>query len=51
LSRLRAFPLACEVRQGDEVGRPSRLFLEVDAARRIRVGGGVVEIARGRLRV
>jgi PhzF family phenazine biosynthesis protein len=40
-------PLALEVRQGREVGRPSRLWLEVGADRSIRVGGTVIEVARG----
>ena len=35
------------VSQGDAVGRPCRLGLEVTAERRIRVSGRVVELARG----
>jgi len=35
------------VSQGERVGRPSRLLLEVDAARRIHVAGDVVELGRG----
>jgi PhzF family phenazine biosynthesis protein len=39
------------VAQGAQVGRPSRLVLEVDAARRVRVGGEVVELGRGTIRL
>jgi PhzF family phenazine biosynthesis protein len=39
------------VSQGAQVGRPSRLVLEVDAARRVRVGGEVVELGRGTIRL
>ena len=35
------------VSQGERVRRPSRLLLEVDAARRIHVAGDVVELGRG----
>jgi trans-2,3-dihydro-3-hydroxyanthranilate isomerase len=37
--------------QGALAGRPSRLVLEVDAARQIRVSGDVVELGRGTIRV
>ena len=43
----RPLPLARTVRQGDEVGRPSRLGLRVDANGRIFVSGVVIEIGRG----
>ena len=43
----RPLPLARTVRQGDEVGRPSRLGLRVDAEGRIFVSGRVVELGRG----
>jgi trans-2,3-dihydro-3-hydroxyanthranilate isomerase len=33
--------------QGEQILRPSTLFLQVDQARQIRVGGDVVEIGRG----
>lgn len=44
-------PLPCQLQisQGEYVARPSTLFLEVDARRRIFVSGDVVEIARGTL--
>ncbi len=42
-----ALPLARVIRQGDEVGRPSRLLLRVDDRRRVFVTGGVVELGRG----
>src|SRR5438552_8323865 len=40
-------PQRYAVAQGDAVGRPCRLGLEVTADRRIRVSGRVVELARG----
>jgi PhzF family phenazine biosynthesis protein len=40
-------PQRLSVAQGDAVGRPCRMGLEVGADRRIRVSGRVVEIARG----
>lgn len=36
-----------EIDQGEYVGRPSKLFLELDAKQRIFVSGDVVEIGRG----
>jgi len=42
-----ALPQRIGIAQGDAVGRPCRLGLEVTADRRIRVSGHVVEIARG----
>jgi len=42
-----ALPLRCTVDQGEAVGRPCQLLLAVDTARRIRVGGQVVELGRG----
>jgi trans-2,3-dihydro-3-hydroxyanthranilate isomerase len=42
-----ALPVTLEVRQGDAVGRPSRLGLHVDAARSIFVEGEVIELGRG----
>jgi trans-2,3-dihydro-3-hydroxyanthranilate isomerase len=46
-----ALPFAVSVRQGDAVGRPSRLGLRVDAERNVFVEGGVVELGRGVLRL
>lgn len=44
-------PLPCQLQisQGEYVARPSTLFLDVDAQRRIFVSGDVVELARGTL--
>lgn len=44
----RPLPCAFEIRQGEYAGRPSTLFLEVDADRRILVSGDVVELGTGR---
>jgi len=40
-------PVAVTLRQGDAVGRPSRLGLRVDADRAIYVTGAVIELGRG----
>jgi predicted PhzF superfamily epimerase YddE/YHI9 len=45
----RALPLAATLRQGDAVGRPSRLGLRVEADRTIYVTGAVIELGRGTL--
>ncbi len=42
-------PVRLTISQGEQVERPSRLHLEVDAGGEIRVGGEVVEIAQGTL--
>jgi PhzF family phenazine biosynthesis protein len=42
-----SLPQRITIAQGDAVGRPCRLGLEVTAERRIRVSGRVVELARG----
>ena len=42
-----ALPIRLDVYQGEKVGRPCRLGLEVTSDRRIRVSGRVVEIGRG----
>lgn len=47
LSRDTRLPFTYEVEQGDAVGRPCRLHLQVTPDRAIRVGGRVIEIARG----
>ncbi len=39
------------VLQGDQVGRPSNLYLRVDADSRIFVGGDVIELGRGEIRL
>ena len=42
-----SLPQRITIAQGDAVGRPCRLGLEITAERRIRVSGRVVELARG----
>ncbi len=42
-------PITASLRQGDAVGRPSRLDLRVDAERHIFVTGSVIELGRGTL--
>ena len=44
-------PLAYEISQGEHVQRPSTLYLDVDAERRIFVGGEVVELGRGTITI
>jgi PhzF family phenazine biosynthesis protein len=46
-----ALPQRLAVAQGDAVGRPCRLGLEVTADSRIRVSGRVVELARGTVKL
>ena len=41
--------LRVEIDQGEQAGRPSRLFLELDTAQRILVSGEVIELGRGTL--
>ena len=50
-ARERPLPLAASLRQGDAVGRPSRLGLRVDAERGIYVTGAVLELGRGTIDV
>ena len=45
----RAVPLRLEISQGEAIGRPSSLYLEVSAERGIFVGGDVREVARGHI--
>lgn len=40
-------PLTWQISQGEQVARPSALFLHVDAERRIFVAGDVIELGRG----
>ena len=42
-------PLRLDVHQGAATGRPCLLHLDVDAEKRIRVGGRVIELMRGEL--
>jgi trans-2,3-dihydro-3-hydroxyanthranilate isomerase len=46
-----ATPHSVEISQGEYAGRPSTLFLRIDAERRIFVSGDVVELARGVVRL
>jgi predicted PhzF superfamily epimerase YddE/YHI9 len=39
------------IAQGERVGRPSTLYLDVDTARKIRVGGDVLELGGGTVHV
>jgi trans-2,3-dihydro-3-hydroxyanthranilate isomerase len=45
----RPLPCALTASQGEQVARPSTLFLNVEPSQQIRVGGDVIEIGRGRL--
>jgi PhzF family phenazine biosynthesis protein len=47
----RALPLELEISQGEYTGRPAALRLRVDAERRILVGGEVIELGRGTVRL
>jgi trans-2,3-dihydro-3-hydroxyanthranilate isomerase len=47
----RELPCRFEISQGEQADRPSTLYLDVGADRRIRVGGDVIEIGRGTLTI
>ncbi|MDB5771408.1 MAG: phenazine biosynthesis protein PhzC/PhzF [Burkholderia sp.] len=47
----RSVPASFDIHQGEAVGRPCRLVLNVTADRKIRVGGRVIEIGRGNVDV
>ena len=47
LAMQRPLPAALQISQGEFVGRPSTLYLQVDARQNIYVGGDVIEIGRG----
>jgi PhzF family phenazine biosynthesis protein len=47
VARKRPLPLKATLRQGDEVGRPSRLELRVEPDGAIYVSGAVIELGRG----
>jgi PhzF family phenazine biosynthesis protein len=51
IARGTTLPLKASVLQGDQVGRPCRLGLHVDASQRIFVSGRVIEVGRGEIRV
>jgi PhzF family phenazine biosynthesis protein len=44
-------PLRVEISQGESVRRPSSLYLDIDTERQIRVGGDVIEIGSGTVRL
>ena len=46
-----ALPLALEISQGELVGRPSTLFLDISRERRVRVGGDVIELGSGTMTI
>jgi trans-2,3-dihydro-3-hydroxyanthranilate isomerase len=43
----RALPCALIASQGEQIGRPSTLYLDIDGGGQIRVGGDVIELGRG----
>lgn len=47
----RALPCRFEIAQGEQAARPSTLYLDVDADRRVFVGGDVVELGRGTITI
>jgi len=47
LAMQRPLPATLQISQGEFVGRPSTLYLQVDERRNIDVGGDVLEIGRG----
>jgi trans-2,3-dihydro-3-hydroxyanthranilate isomerase len=47
LSMKRALPVQLQISQGEFVGRPSTLFLDVNRGSQVFVGGDVLEIGRG----
>ena len=44
-------PLELQISQGEFVGRPSTLYLQVTAEREILVGGDVIELGRGAINI
>ena len=51
LAMNRSRPQAFEISQGEYTGRPSTLFLDIDAQDRIHVAGEVIELGRGTIRL
>ena len=47
----RPLPLRVQISQGEFVARPSSLYLDIDAERRIRVAGDVIELGGGTVRL
>lgn len=41
------YPISKTIHQGDEMGRPNRLYLTVDGEQQISVGGDVIDVGRG----
>jgi PhzF family phenazine biosynthesis protein len=51
LAMRRTLPVEIQISQGELVGRPSSLHLEVSAQREILVGGDVIELGSGTIRL
>jgi len=51
LAMNRELPCKLIINQGEQVARPSTLYLDVDAGQQIRVGGEVIELGRGTLQI
>jgi trans-2,3-dihydro-3-hydroxyanthranilate isomerase len=47
----RELPCKLLISQGEQIGRPSTLHLDVDSARQIRVGGEVIELGQGAIAI
>jgi predicted PhzF superfamily epimerase YddE/YHI9 len=47
LALQRELPCELTVSQGEQIGRPSTLYLNLSASGEIRVGGDVIELGRG----
>jgi trans-2,3-dihydro-3-hydroxyanthranilate isomerase len=47
----RPLPLEFDISQGAQVGRPSRLYLSIDTQRSVRVGGDVIELGYGTVKL
>ena len=47
----RPLPCALIASQGEQIERPSTLFLDIDASGQIRVGGDVIELGRGSITI
>jgi predicted PhzF superfamily epimerase YddE/YHI9 len=45
----RALPCDLVISQGEQIARPSSLYLNIELDRQIRVSGEVIELGRGRL--
>jgi trans-2,3-dihydro-3-hydroxyanthranilate isomerase len=51
LAMNRELPCKLMVNQGEQIARPSTLYLDVDASQQIRVGGEVLELGRGTIQI